>query len=109
MRYFSEVVNGVINDIVFGEGLTSIEAEPKTIRNIMCVITSQQSNWIEGWFEREQQLTINDYLIPINSFPYRYFVDINYAIPIGKTWKIALRCGANANVLYIVYGYDIPG
>ncbi len=109
MRYFSEKITGVTNDIVYGEGLTSIQAEPKRLINVMLTITAQEANWIEGWFEREQQLLINDYLIPINTDPFRFWYDINYDIAIGKTWKLALRCGANARILYCSYGYEITG
>jgi len=108
MRYFSEIITGSANKIVYGDGLTSIEAEPKTLRRVRVAVSAYQNTWIEGWFERERQFLAVDGVLSNRADPLKDFIPIDYEIPIGKTWKFALRCGGTAIVIYCMYGYEIP-
>jgi len=108
MRYYqSEVIYGQPNKTVYGNGLTSTEAEKKRINKIYLVADNRAGNYFEGWIEKERVLNIEDSLIPIHGENFRIGLEVDIDLEVGKTFKPALRCGGTANKVIVVYEYEV--
>lgn len=105
--YYSETITGVSNTVVYGSGLSSTEAEPKRVLNVMVVVSARNGNMVEGWIERERILQVYDLLFPLQTDTFRLNLPIELEIPIGKTFNFAVRSGATATTLYVTYEYEV--
>jgi len=105
--YWSEEINGVANSTVMGEGLTSTEAEPKKLLAVIVTVSSKVGNYVEGWLERERKMNVIDYTLPTPDDYHKLVLDVDEDIPVGRTWKAALRCGGTPTNAYVTYIYEI--
>ena len=105
--YFSEVIVGTSNTTVFGTGLTSTEAEPKKLKNLILTVSARAGNRVEGWYEREKRLDIIDRNLPLPTETHRVIIPIDFDIAIGKTWKVAINSGGTATDIYVTYEYEL--
>jgi len=108
MRYFhSETINGVANSTVYGSGLTSTEAEKKTLKRVYIITSARQGNFAELWREKERIAMIHDNALNLATDDTKTVFDVDIEIPVGQTVKPAVRCGGTATNLVIVYEYEI--
>ena len=109
MLYKTEVVQGVANQRVYGRGLTSSEAERYRLRRVYIKTSAQQGNSIEFWFEKERFVDVVDNVIRTTDLDWQASFDIDREIPVGRTIRPALLCGANPTTIYVLYEYEITG
>jgi hypothetical protein len=107
--YASETIVGVANTTTYGSGITSTEAEPKTLKKLHVTVSGRQLNRLLGYIEREKRIDVIDQILPLNTDAMRFVIDINEDIPVGRTWQAALQCGGTATNAFVVYEYDIKG
>lgn len=107
--YYSETITGQANSTVFGLGLVSTEAEPKRLIGLIITVSSKVGNIVEGWLEREKKMEIIDENLPLTTDNYRVVIDIDEEIPVGRFWKVALKCGGTPTIAYVTYIYEIAG
>ena len=105
--YESERIVGVANSTVYGNGLTSTEAEVKRINRVWIITSARQGNFAEFWIENERIANIHDDILPLNNESFRIEFPIDVELPIGKTLKPALRCGGTATNITVIYEYEI--
>lgn len=110
-------ITGVINDTKYDVGLTSTEKVPKRLISIMAQVSDYKGNFVEGWIEKAKITEIPDSLVDtvvwgaatlaptsaqrINEIP----VAVDLAV--GQTYKIAMRCGADATDFVGAYVYEV--
>jgi len=116
LRYKKFEVRGTANTIGYDVGLTSTEEEPKKLKYIEIRVDAFHKNTIEGWLEREQFFEILDRTVEavngvtiadINTRNPIARLDIDVDIPIGQTFKVAIRCGAAITNIEGAYAYEI--
>lgn len=110
-------VTGAVNQIVWDDGLTSTEAEPKHLRGVYLTTSDWFGNLVKASIEREEVMSIYDF--NIDSYNYLstgngarstnkpYYFELNIDIPLGRTFRIGLQCGGTATTIYGVYVYEI--
>lgn len=117
LYYDSELITGVANTSVEGDGITSTETEEKTIKAVILQVNGYAGNLIEGFIEREKILRIYDYLLDTfettgstntqkSTTKLARFI-LDHAIKIGDTFKLIVASGATPNNLYAHYEYEI--
>jgi len=110
-------ITGVANAEAEDTGITSTEAEPKRILELMVNVSGYQDNTVRAYVEREEVLSVPDYLLDtdadtgttntlysttkLNRF------QINLELPVGQRFYAAHLCGAVATNLRGVYVYEI--
>jgi len=104
--YASETINGVANSVVYGDGLTSTEASRKKVKSIMAVVNSRANNYMELWLEKELVARIHDSNLNLTTDLCKYEIELDLEIPVGQTLTPAIRCGATATNLILVYKYE---
>jgi hypothetical protein len=118
MKYYQEFsVSGVANSEVLDVGLTSTEAEKKRCTAIYVTTNDYVGNIIVARLEREKILGIYDYIIDtyslsgstntVRSTTKLNRIEIGVDIPVGRTLKVGISCGANATRIYGAYEYEI--
>lgn len=108
MRYFdSETITGSANSTVYGQGLTSTEAEKKVLKRIYFIVSARQGNFAEIWKEKERLANIHDNVINLATDDTKTVFEVDIEIPTGQTVKPAIRCGGTATNLVVVYEYEI--
>ena len=105
--YESERVVGVANTETFGTGITSTEAEPKTLAAVFITVSAREQNRIRLWLEREKILDVIDGVLPLEGDYFRYEIPVDLEIPIGRTVKPAVLCGGTATDLNIAFKYEV--
>lgn len=105
--YFSETIIGSPNSVVYGNGITSTEAEKKHLHEVWVTVSGRQGNFIEGWIEREKLVSVIDQLLCLPADAYRREIIVDIDIPVGQSFKIALRSGGTATTIYVTYVYSI--
>ncbi|RKX83487.1 MAG: hypothetical protein DRP58_08645 [Spirochaetes bacterium] len=105
MYYTYEVINGVANKVVFGEGLMSNETSHKKLEKIILVTSARQGNVIDLYLEKEKVFSVKDDIanLPSDNPKQEFVIDID--IPVGQKIVPALTCGGTATDLTIVYEY----
>jgi hypothetical protein len=105
--YYSEIITGLANTTVYGNGITSTEAEKKHLVELWVVVQSRHDNFIEGWIEREKLISLVDEILSLYSDAYRVVIPVDVDIDIGRTFKVALKCGGTPSTIYITYVYTL--
>jgi hypothetical protein len=105
--YYSEAITGSANATVYGNGITSTEAEKKHLVELWVVVSGRQGNFVEGWIEREKLVSVIDQVLSLPADAYRVVISVDVDIDIGRTFKAALRCGGTATNIYVTYVYTL--
>lgn len=113
-RSFS--VTGSANSSVYDAGVTSTEAEKKKLLSVLIDVSDYQDNIVEGWLEREKVVDIYDKVLSTSNATgtniYRSTnkvieIPVNLDIPVGQTFKIAIKSGGTATNLRGAYKYQL--
>ncbi len=120
MKYFQLFrITGAANGIKYDDGLKSTEAEPK--RLIFCHIqmdayAATDDNEVQGYHERAKVFEFPEKLFPSMpavfqastlSEPRSRAIPVDLDIPVGETFKVALKCSASLTALRGAYEYEI--
>lgn len=120
MKYFQLFrITGVANSITYDAGLKSTEAEPK--RLIACHVqmdfyAATDDNEVQGYHERAKVFDLPEKLIQSEaaadtasavSEPRSNPIPVDIDIPVGETFKIALKCAATLTKLRGAYEYEM--
>lgn len=120
MKYFQLFrITGVANNITYDTGLKSTETEKKKLTKVMVQSNAQaptDDNDVQGWHERAKVCEFPEKMIPTQILSsttqvlndktwFEIPVDIN--IPVGETFKIAIKCAATATNIRGVYEYEM--
>ena len=120
MRYFQLFrITGVANTITYDGGLKSTEAEKK--RLVACHVELEKyaatdDNDIQGWHEREKIFEFPEKMFntelpaavaPANVRAKMGVVPVDLDIPVGETFKIAIKCAATDVDVRGAYEYEI--
>ena len=110
---------GVVNTITYDDGLKSTEAEPKRLIEVELAVDQVIDNDVQGWHERQKVFDIPDRLIDVENSTGAInlakpgarisSIDVNLDIPVGETFKLAIKCGATATDIMGCYVYEITG
>lgn len=110
-------ITGVANTTTEDTGLTSTEAETKRLVGMRLFVSGQIGNIIKGHLEREKILGLYDYHIDTDessgsanvqkSVGKEQYFEINQDIPLGKTFKVGITCGATAKNVFGSYDYEL--
>lgn len=113
-RFF---VQGAINDIVYDAGLKSTSAEKKRLIDIWVITDLTLDNDIQGYHERAKVFDVPDRLMDteVDAFTTdlskpgarRNEIEVGLDIPVGETFKVAVKSGAAASAIYGTYNYEI--
>lgn len=120
MVYFKKIaIQGVANTTTFDEGLESSSENPKRLLSIIAQVGSYMGNDVEGWWEREKVFALRDSLIDTvqegtsnkhaKSFNRLNEIEVGQDIPVGSTFKVAMKCAGSPDVFYGAYRYEIKG
>lgn len=122
MKYFQLFrVTGVANTITYDDGLKSTEAEPKRLLAVhvqMDAWAATDDNDIQGWREREKIFEFPEKLFPSElssktastiAEPRTKTIPVDLDIPVGETFKLALKCAATLTKVRGVYEYELIG
>lgn len=120
MRYFQLFrITAGTNQINYDDGLKSTEAEPK--RLIACHIqvdkyAASGDNDVQGYHERAKVFDIPEKLFPDELYSkttsthpgIRYkTVPVDLDLPVGETFKVAIKCAATDVNIRGAYEYEI--
>ena len=110
-------ITGATNQITYDSGLSSTQTEKKRLLSVSLVVDAIQDNQIQGYHERAKVFDIPDRLIDYelkttltdNAKPGARINDIEVGldIPVGETFKLAIKCGATASNVYGTYNYEL--
>lgn len=118
MIYFKKIaIQGVANTTEYDDGLESSKENPTRLLSVICQIGSYMGNHIQGWLERENIFELRDSLIDTTqegsgtktgkSFNRLNEIEVGCDIPVGSTFKVALKSGGSPDVFYGAYRYEI--
>ena len=118
MVYFKKInITGTANTTVYDEGLESSKENPTRLLSVIAQIGSYMGNDIQGWLEREKIFELEDYLIDTTqegtatkhakSFNRLNEIEVGHDIPVGSTFKVALKSGASPDTFRGAYRYEI--
>jgi len=112
-------VTGVANNITYDDGLKSTETEKKNLVAIhleVAAYAATDDNEIQGWQERAKIFEFPEKLFnaelanataPANTRPKMDQIPVGLEIPVGETFKIAIKCAATLNSIRGAYEYEI--
>jgi len=113
-RFF---VQGEVNDIIYDTGLKSTQAEKKRLLSVWLIADLILDNDIQGYHERAKVFDIPDRLIDmeVDAHTTNYAkpgarineIEVGLDIPVGETFKVAVKSGAAASAIYGTYNYEI--
>ncbi len=115
MKYQELTVAGVINITTLDGGLVSTLSDPRTIKAVLIDLDTHEGNVIEGWIGTERVMAVYDYVFstreeaaaqPTLNQHRIVRLPLDLPIPAGQTFKIGVRCGANANDIFGAYEYE---
>jgi hypothetical protein len=123
MRYFQKIqFDGVANVITYDDGLKSSESEKKRLVKIHVLLEKYDATDndcdVQGYHERDKVFDIPHRLIrtelktataqtaagqKIGEIP------VDFEIPVGESFKLAIKCASVAIDLWGAYEYEIVG
>lgn len=113
-RFF---VQGVINSIIYDAGLLSTQSEKKKLLSIWLISDLTLDNDIQGYHERAKVFDVPDRLVDVEIDAHTTNlakpgarineIEVGLDIPVGETFKIAVKSGAAASAIYGCYNYEI--
>lgn len=120
MKYFQSFrITGAANGITYDAGLKSTAAEPKRLNAIhvqMDAHAGTDDNDVQGYHERAKVFDIPEKLFPSEDVadnksdvpePRSKPVPVDLDIPVGETFKVAIKCAATAVNLRGAYEYEM--
>ncbi|MBA7495904.1 hypothetical protein ES702_06500 [subsurface metagenome] len=118
MVYFQKFsITGVANTTVYDDGLESSRENPKRLLSIIVQVDTYQGNDIQGWWEREKIFDMLDYHLDTieegstdkiaKSFNRLNEIEVGMDVPVGSTFKAAVKSGSTKCDLYGAYRYEI--
>ena len=120
MKYFQLFrVTGVANTIAYDGGLKSTETEKKRLIAVHLELekyANTDDNEIQGWHERAKTFEfpekmfsteLSNAVVPVNVPRKRDKIPVDFEIPVGETFKVAISCAATAVDMRGVYEYEI--
>lgn len=120
MKYFQLFrITGVANSIEYDDGLKSTESEPKRLNNVhvqMDKWAGTDDNDFQGWHERAKVFDIPEKMIPDQltattsldvSPPLSKVIPVDLDIPVGESFKAAMKCAATLCNVRGVYEYEM--
>lgn len=112
-------ITGVANQITYDAGLASTETEKKKLLYVGIQTTGYADNDIQGYHERAKVFDIPDTLVDVEVAAFNENeskpgpritqVEVGLDIPVGETFKVAIKCGATAKDLKGFYAYELIG
>lgn len=120
MKYFQLFrITGAANTITYDGGLKSTMAEPK--RLIACHVqmdfyAATDDNEVQGYHERAKVFDLPEKLVQSEaaadtasavSEPRSNIIPVDLDIPVGETFKLALKCAATLTKLRGAYEFEI--
>lgn len=112
-------ITGVANAVIYDEGLSSTQENPKRLLSVVVQVTGYAGNDVQGWFEREKIFDIPDKCVDTDvsagstnvqtSFNRLNEIEVGLDMPVGSTFKTAIRCGATNKDLIGAYRYELVG
>lgn len=110
-------ITGVANSTEYDDGLESSKENPKRLLSVIVQVSGYSDNDVQGWLEREKILDIPDKCIDTDasvggtnvqhSFNRLNEIEVGHEIPVGSTFKMAIKCGATNKDLIGAYRYEI--
>lgn len=118
MVYFKKIaITGEINTTTYDDGLESSKENPKRLLSVLVQTDEDKNNDVQGWWEREKIFELSDELLDTSeamssAFPAKSFnrlneIEVGMDLPVGSTFKVALKCGSIANNFRGAYRYEI--
>ena len=114
-QYFK--VTGATNTITYDAGLQSTAAEKKRLLSISIIAGGITDNQVQGYHERAKVFDIPDRLIDFEGDAYNTDaakpgarineIEVGLEIPVGETFKVAIKCGAVLTEIWGTYNYEI--
>lgn len=110
-------VTGVVNDIAYDTGLSSTTTEKKRLIGVGLQVTGYAGNDVQGYHERAKVFDIPDTHIDVELAAFNEdeskpgarlnYKEVGLDVPVGETFKAAIKCGATAKDLIGYYDYEI--
>ena len=110
-------ITGVANDITYDDGLKSTAVEKKRLLSVNLLVNNYKDNDVQGYHERAKVFDIPDRLLDMEdegcslnrAKPGARINDIEVGleIPVGETFKVAIKCGANVANVHGFYKYEL--
>lgn len=120
MKYFQLFrVTGLPNVITYDDGLKSTEAEKKRLLSVHVELTGYadtDDNDVQGYHERAKVFDLPERLfnterigtsLPSNTRAKRDHVPVDLDIPIGESFKVAIKCASQPSNIRGAYEYEI--
>lgn len=120
MRYFQLFrITGAANGITYDDGLKSTEVEKKRLVAVHAQLSSYSGtddNDIQGWHERAKVFDFPEGLVHTQKVGSSQedkatarstVIPVDLDIPVGETFKAAIKCSATARRMRGVYEYEI--
>ncbi|MBA7495367.1 hypothetical protein ES702_05949 [subsurface metagenome] len=119
MVYFQSIErDGTVSTTVYDDGLESSKENPKRLLSILAQVNEYKDDaYVEGWWEREKIFTLPVYLIDTieegttekiaKSMNRINEIEIGMDLPVGSTFKLAMRCGSDAVNFTGAYRFEI--
>lgn len=105
--YESETITGAANAVVYGQGITSTEAERKRVLKIYVITSARQGNYFELWIGQQRIASIHDDFLQLNTDHPKQGLDVDVELEVGKTLVPAIRSGATATNITVIYEYEL--
>jgi len=110
-------ITGIPNDIAYDSGLSSTAAEKKRLLYISALVSGYADNEVQGYHERAKVFGIPDRLMDmeVDAYTTNYakpgarinVIEVGLEIPVGETFKAAIKCGATTKNLIGFYAYEL--
>ena len=114
-------VTGEANKVTYDGGLQSTVTEQKHLTAVhveLAAYAATDDNDVQGWQERAKIFDFPEKLFnaevaaataPANTRPKMDQIPVDMDIPVGETFKIAIKCAATLNSMRGAYEYEIIG
>lgn len=110
-------ITGVANTITYDTGLQSTQAEKKQLLSVSVLVNNYKDNQLQGYHERAKVFDIPDRLLDMedNGLSLNRAkpgarineIEVGLPIPVGETFKLAIKCGADVSDVYGTYNYEL--
>lgn len=114
--YQAYAVTGSANTTVYDSGITSTETEKKRVLSVLINVSNYAGNLVQGWLEREKKVDVYDYVLNTDNATgtnaYRSTskiieIPLELDVPVGQTFKMAIKSGGTATNIQGAYKYEI--
>lgn len=116
IRFNPITITGVANDRTYDTGLSSSQAQPKTLHSVIVQVDEYEGNKLQGWLDTDKVFEIYDYNLDTReegstdkagmSMNRLNEIEVGVKIPVGSQFLIALECGATANNFTGAYRWE---